>query len=79
MCRSSAAARCAYVFRRPPSNRRILRLRGQGMPALGKPADRGDVYVTVDVQLPQSLTAEERRHYEALADLGQPARPVTTE
>ncbi len=67
-------------LRVPPTTQQsqVFRLRGQGMPALGKPADRGDVYVTVDVQLPQSVTAEERGHYEALAGLAQHARPVTT-
>jgi DnaJ-class molecular chaperone len=36
------------------------------MPAVGKPGERGDLYATVDVQLPSSLSEEERRHYEAL-------------
>ncbi len=45
---------------------RVFRLRGHGMPAVGKPDERGDLYATVDVQIPQSLTDEERKHYEAL-------------
>ena len=48
------------------------------MPAVGKPDERGDLYATVDVQLPRSLTKEQREHYEALqkleAELSQLAR-----
>jgi curved DNA-binding protein len=47
----------------------VFRLKGHGMPVVGKPDMRGDLYATVDVQLPRSLTAEERAHYEALAKL----------
>ena len=48
------------------ANNRVFRLRGHGMPAVGKPDERGDLYATVDVQLPSSLSEDERRHYEAL-------------
>jgi DnaJ-class molecular chaperone len=44
---------------------RLLRLRGHGMPVVGSDT-RGDLYATVDVQVPSALTPEERRHYEAL-------------
>jgi DnaJ-class molecular chaperone len=37
------------------------------MPAVGKPEDRGDLYATVEVQLPRSLSKDQREHYEALA------------
>jgi curved DNA-binding protein len=47
-------------------NGQVFRLKGHGMPAVGKPDDRGDLYATVDVQLPRSLTNEQREHYEAL-------------
>ncbi len=47
----------------------VFRLKGHGMPAVGKPDDRGDLYATVDVQLPRSLTKEQREHYEALQRL----------
>jgi curved DNA-binding protein len=54
----------------------VFRLRGHGMPAIGKPDERGDLYATIDVQLPRELTREERAHYEALANLEkkEPAR-----
>ena len=47
----------------------VFRLRGHGMPAIGRPEDKGDLYATVDVQLPRDLSGEERKHYEALASL----------
>jgi DnaJ-class molecular chaperone len=46
-----------------------FRLRGQGMPVSSKSGDRGDLYVTVDVQLPKALTDEQRKHFEALQAL----------
>jgi curved DNA-binding protein len=48
------------------ANGRVFRLRGHGMPTVGKPDERGDLYATVDVQLPSSLSEKERKHYEAL-------------
>jgi curved DNA-binding protein len=47
----------------------VFRLKGHGMPVVGKADTRGDMYATVDVQLPRSLTAEQKQHYEALARL----------
>ena len=36
----------------PPTtqNGQVLRLKGHGMPAVGRQDDRGDLYATVDVQ-----------------------------
>ncbi|KAH8077540.1 hypothetical protein JL720_9920 [Aureococcus anophagefferens] len=42
---------------------------GQGAPALSKPAQRGDLYVTVNVKVPTSPSDEERRLMEQLRDL----------
>jgi curved DNA-binding protein len=50
-------------------NGQVLRVRGQGMPTVGRADQRGDLYVTVDVQVPRELTPEERTHWEALAGL----------
>jgi curved DNA-binding protein len=47
----------------------VFRLRGHGMPIVGKPDQRGDLYATVDVQLPRVLSPEQRKHFEALAAL----------
>jgi curved DNA-binding protein len=55
----------------PPTtqNGQTFRLRGQGLPEFGKPDSRGDLYATVEVTLPASLTPEARRHYEALREI----------
>jgi DnaJ-class molecular chaperone len=55
----------------PPltQNGQVFRLKGYGMPAVGKPDEKGDLYARVEVQLPAQLSAEEREHYEALARL----------
>jgi DnaJ-class molecular chaperone len=44
----------------------VFRLKGHGMPIVGKPDTHGDLYATIDVQLPRSLTKDQRQHYEAL-------------
>jgi DnaJ-class molecular chaperone len=51
-----------------------FRLRGHGLPALGGKDAPGDLYVTVEVGLPRSLTEEERKHYQALQSIGQVGR-----
>ena len=58
-------------LRVPPAtqNGQVLRLKGHGMPAVGRQDDRGDLYATVDVRLPRTLTAEQTRLYEALKRL----------
>ena len=55
----------------PPTtqNGQVFRLKGQGMALSGKSGQRGDLYATLEVQLPRDLTPEERSHYEALARL----------
>ena len=55
----------------PPEtqNGQVFRLKGHGMPAVGKPDETGDLYATVDVQLPRNLSADERRHFEALRQI----------
>ena len=50
-------------------NNQVFRLKGHGMPAVGKPDERGDLYATIDVQLPRALTNEQRQHWQALAKL----------
>jgi curved DNA-binding protein len=58
-------------LRIPPltQNGQVFRLKGFGMPAVGKADDKGDLYGRVDVQLPTQLSPEERAHYEALVKL----------
>jgi DnaJ-class molecular chaperone len=50
-------------------NGQVFRLKGYGMPAVGKSDEKGDLYARVEAQLPTELTQEERTHYEALAKL----------
>lgn len=51
------------------ANGRTFRLRGHGMPSVGKSAERGDLYASVNVQVPRTLSDEARAHYEALRAL----------
>jgi curved DNA-binding protein len=55
----------------PPTtqNAQVFRLKGHGMPATNKSDEHGDLYATVEVQLPRELTAEQRKHFEALQRL----------
>ena len=55
----------------PPTtqNGQIFRLRTHGLPTTAKNGQPGDLYATVDVAVPQRLSAEELKHYEALAAL----------
>ena len=56
-------------------NGQVFRLKGYGMPSVGKPDDTGDLYARVDVQLPTALSQAEREHYEALAKSAGGAKP----
>jgi DnaJ-class molecular chaperone len=55
----------------PPltQNGQMFRLKGYGMPAVGKPEEKGDLYARIDVQLPAQLSTEEREHWDALGKL----------
>lgn len=55
----------------PPEtqNGRRFRLRGKGMPALSG-GGQGDLYVTVEAQLPSQLSEAERELFQRLRDLG---------
>ena len=62
----------------PPATQsgQVFRLKGHGMPAVGKTRAGGDLYATASVRVPEQLTTSQRRHYEALA--GLEAEPATT-
>ena len=47
-------------------NGQVFRLRGQGMPAVGKPAERGDLYATAEIAMPKELTDQERQLWREL-------------
>lgn len=55
----------------PPETQagRIFRLKGQGMPSLKNPEQRGDLYTKVVITLPENLTDEEIELFEELADI----------
>jgi len=46
-----------------------FRLRGKGMPVLGRTGERGDLYAVVEVSLLQALSDEERQLFETLREL----------
>jgi len=55
-------------------NGQTFRLKGHGMPVAGKPNETGDLYATVDVELPRSLTAEQKAHFEELQKIEKAAK-----
>ncbi len=69
------------LLRIPPGteNGKTFRLRGKGMPRLGQPEQRGDLYATVRVVLPTALNDEQRRLFEAFArSIGYRDQTTTT-
>ena len=42
----------------------VFRLKGHGMPIVGKPDHKGDLYASVDIQLPRSLTKDQRKAWD---------------
>jgi DnaJ-class molecular chaperone len=58
----------ALRLRIPPGTQhaQVFRLKGHGMPVVNHPEQSGDLYATVDVQVPRDLTPEQRMHFEAL-------------
>ncbi len=51
------------------ANGRQFRLRGQGMPRLKQPDERGDLFVAVNAKLPERLTEEEKELIKQLRDM----------
>ena len=60
-------------------NGQKLRVRGRGLPK-GKTGERGDFFVVLQIQLPTSISTEERVLWEKLRDTStfQPRKPPTT-
>ena len=50
-------------------NGKTFRIKGKGLPVYDKPEQFGDLYVQVQVALPQSLTKEEKQLFEQLKQL----------
>jgi DnaJ-class molecular chaperone len=55
-------------------NAQVFRLKGHGIPHATKPEESGDLYATVDVELPKALTPQQREHFEALQKLEKGAK-----
>ncbi len=55
----------------PPEsqNGQMFRLKGQGMPHLGRPDQRGDLFATLKVMLPTNLTEQERDLFVSLKEM----------
>lgn len=53
----------------------LIRLRGQGMPHLREPSQRGNLLVKVQVRLPKQLSDRERELFQELAKLTQEVSP----
>jgi len=55
----------------PPGTQpgQVMRLKGNGAPRLGSPEQRGDHYVTINVEIPKSISSDERALAEKLRDL----------
>ena len=51
------------------AGRHTSRVRGRGLPA--PDGSRGDLYVTLVIDVPSAVSAEERKHWEKLAELGR--------
>jgi DnaJ-class molecular chaperone len=47
----------------------IFRPKGHGMPAVGKSDVKGDLYATADIQLPRSITKDQRHAWEQIKKL----------
>ena len=66
---SSLGGRLALDLPPETQNGRRFRLAGQGMPGLNDPNTRGDLYATVKVKLPTSLSSEEQELFRRLKEL----------
>ena len=55
----------------PPGTQpgQVMRLKGNGAPRLGNPGSRGDHYVTMNVEIPKEISAEEEELIKKLKDL----------
>jgi curved DNA-binding protein len=47
---------------------KTFRLKGLGMPKLGRAGQRGDLYATVEVQVPKNLTSEQKKQFSTLQE-----------
>jgi curved DNA-binding protein len=45
---------------------KTFRLKGLGMPILSKPDQRGDLYATIEIQVPKNLSTKQKEEFQAL-------------
>jgi curved DNA-binding protein len=76
--RVSTPDRRTLALKIPPGtpDGQVFRLRGQGMPRLGRPDQRGDLHVEVHARLPERLTPRQRELLEEFARLDESAAPA---
>jgi molecular chaperone DnaJ len=46
-----------------------MRMKGRGVPKLGRPGERGDHYITMKVEVPLQLSDEQRLKFKELREL----------
>jgi curved DNA-binding protein len=47
----------------------VFRIKGEGSPILGKEGSKGDLYVRVDVKIPEKISRKEKELWEKLGDM----------
>ena len=55
-------------------NGKVLRLRGEGVPYLHNPGKRGDMYVKIQVMVPEKLSSKQKKIIEELASVSDEAK-----
>jgi curved DNA-binding protein len=50
-------------------NGKVIKLRGQGMPKYNAPAERGDLFIKLNIKLPEKLTEEEKSLFKQLKEI----------
>ena len=61
--------RVALTIPLESQNGQVFRLRGRGMPTLGSPDQKGDLFVALKVILPTNLSEKERQLFQELKDM----------
>lgn len=56
---------------------RVFRLRGKGLPRLGNPESRGDLFARARLVLPENLNEQERQTFQELAAARKSGEPVS--
>ena len=62
-------ARLALKIPAETQNGRVFRLRGQGMPRLGRSSERGHLFAEVQVKVPEGLTPRQKELFGELAEI----------